>query len=390
MNTKPFYIGITILIAGLLLGLIGWAIYIGQQKQDLESGTKDVGYLNDLTRGVTGSGIFGGVFTDEEDIKDSEVDIPKAVLKQLYNLPIAGYYKREENSILFVDRATGHVFEQDLETNVSKRINQATVPKVYNSIFVNDGEAVVRQSIHEDGDVLTIFSLSKDGSSNTSIPFLTSIEAGQGSDFAFIEKTSTVSSLGIFDVDKETRTILFESELKNWSLQWRGNSILMTQNPSFFLLTSAMLVNSSTGSREVVISQKKGLITNLSPDAKQILFSVIENNRPVLYIRNIESGEETSLNVSGFADKCAWIESSVICALPNSLPEGSYPDIWYTGEVSFSDSFWKIDTKDLILSKIISPESELGISMDAINLLVNDNVLFFKNKTDQTLWSLII
>ncbi len=390
MNTKPFYIGIAILIVGLLFSLLGWAIYIGQQQQDLETETKDVGYLNDLTRGVTGSGIFGGVFTDDEDTKDSEVDVSKAVLHQLYNLPIAGYYKRQENSILFVDRATGHVFEQDLETNISERINQATVPKVYNSIFVGGGDAVVRQSIHEDGDILTIFSLSEDGSSNTSLPFLTSIEAGGGSSFAFIEKTPVSGSLGIFDVGKETRTILFESVLKNWLLQWEGSSILITQNPSFFLLTSAMLIDSSTGSREVILTQKKGLVTNLSPDAKEILFSVIENNIPVLYIKNIESGEETSLNVSGFADKCAWGESSIMCALPNYLPEGTYPDAWYTGEVSLSDSFWRIDTENLLITKIISPESELGVSMDAVNLKISDGVLFFKNKTDQTLWSLII
>ena len=100
------------------------------------------------------------------------------------------------------------------------------------------------------------------------------------------------------------------------------------------------------------------------------------------------------MDIAGFTEKCVWNPNgiSIFCALPNEFPEGEYPDEWYQGRVHFSDSLFEIrtDTKQII--HIISPQAEYGVSLDIINLSVSTNgkTLFFINKTDQTLWSIIL
>ena len=62
------------------------------------------------------------------------------------------------------------------------------------------------------------------------------------------------------------------------------------------------------------------------------------------------------------------------------------------GGVNFSDSLWKIDTKTALVENIIFPKKSNGVFLDMVNLATNENgySIFFKNKTDQTLWSVTI
>ena len=77
--------------------------------------------------------------------------------------------------------------------------------------------------------------------------------------------------------------------------------------------------------------------------------------------------------------------------MPKFINAGLYPDIWYQGEVSFSDQFWKIDIQTgnatLLLDPLTVPGGE---EIDGIKLALDkdEDYLFFVNKKDSFLWKL--
>ena len=394
---------IAVILISLTLGLIGWAIFIGRQQQELQRDTTDLGYFSTpsgdtpATSGGTDGGFFGGIFdTDEPDTTTPEVvETLEPILRQLYNLPTAGYVKREANSIRFVDRATGHVFEKELPNGTATRIDQTTVPQVYNAVFMQDGNGVIRQYLNDSGGSISVYSdISTSTSQTMGLPVgLQSLIINvDGTQVAYIENTpkgSAVRSETIGGLEKET---LMTSVLRDWNIGWSGNALLVTQKPSGAISGSSYLLKE--GVRTLVLQQKMGLIAVMSPDNSQVIYSSIgQRNLPVLSIKDIESNQVTNLGTVGFADKCVWhpTQSKVFCALANEFPTATYPDAWYQGSVHFSDSLWEIDTETNIFKHILSP-TNTGVTLDMSDLSISNegDVIFFINNTNQTLWSITI
>jgi hypothetical protein len=108
---------------------------------------------------------------------------------------------------------------------------------------------------------------------------------------------------------------------------------------------------------------------------------------------NVKTGNKTILNIATLADKCAWSPistSTVYCAVPNTVPKATYPDDWYQGKISFSDSMWRVEVNTNSSQEIFNPVTTEGQSdMDIVDISINNkaDTLLFKNKKDQTLWS---
>lgn len=406
MYKKYFYIGIFFLLILIIGGLLGWSIFIGKQQQALKQGTKDLGYYPNTTTNTSsnGGGFFGGVFNNDKSTNEAEDGIPseesleKPVLRQLYNLPTAGYIKKRSNAIRFVDVASGHIFEKDLPDGVTSRINQTTVPKVQKALFVNDGNALIRQYVDDEGSIISIFNdLNKKESESSTLTtnILEIVPSPDKKEIAFIMQDQRGSDLLVSQPNGESKSILNSSPLRGWSLDWEKNMILLTQKSTASLPSSAYLIDRDSEKRKLLLQQLKGLATNLSPDGKNVLYSYINTEGvPILNVKGTHvGGTEKSLTVAGLAEKCVWHPNGlkVFCALPKALPK-ALPDSWYQGIVHFSDSVFEIDISTNKISHIISPETANGVSLDIIDMTLNDlgTVLFFKNKTDQTLWSLTL
>ncbi len=399
MRKKPIYIAVIIFIVIILVGLLSWSFFVGKQQQDLARGAKDLGYAGDITGGSSGGGgilkgAFGDLLNNESAPKDFS-NTPKATLQQLYNLPIAGFIKKRANAIRFVDRATGHVFEKELPNRTTSRIDQTTIPKVYESFFLNNGESVVRRYVNESEEVVTILTdLGNEDIENTflSSEILELVVSPSGEEFVFVEKTGSGSSIIISDSKGENQREVFTSGIRNWNIDWEGDSIFLTQKASGSLPGSAYIIDAISGSVTLALQQFLGLSANLSPDGNTILYSTIEGSGlPVLAVKNLETNTILELNVTGFAEKCVWhpTDTKVYCALPTVFPEGEYPDIWYRGEVQFTDSLWEIDTETGLVANILPPSQNTGVALDMRNLRMDTkgSILFFINNIDQTLWS---
>lgn len=402
MKKRHIYIAVSVLLIALIAALVGWAIFVGRQQQELQRDTQDLGVFGSPTGGggrVGGGGLFGGVFGDDKDTAADTAQSSQPTLRQLYNLPIAGYTKKRASAVRFVDRATGHVFEKELPDGSSTRINQTTVPRVQRAVFTEDGDGVVRQYIDEGGALVTVYSDVAQKRATSSAPFrfpvLDVVPSPNGDRLAVLERTAEGSSVVITEPNGVRVREVFRSALRGWTLDWRGDTILITQKASNALPGSAYLVRTTGGAPVLALQQRAGLSAKLSPDGASLLYHTVRTGeRPVLFVYDIARNTSTPLNTFGFVDKCAWHprEPLVYCALPGEFPDAVYPDDWYQGGVHFSDSLWQIDTKTGQGVRLLSPTASSGVSLDMVNITTDaaGDTIFFKNKTDQTLWSITL
>lgn len=397
MKRKRLYIAISILVIVLTVGLLVWAVFIGRQQQELQQDIKDLGYFGSTSGGGSqGGGLFGGVFGGGDE-GDFETPGPEPILRQIYNLPTAGYIKKRADAIRFVDRATGHVFEKDLPDGTTTRIEQTTVPRVYNAVFTEDGDGVVRQYIDEKNNIISIYNeISGDPSEGFQLPInLIDIKSnGAGNQLVSIARTPEGSAVSLLHLDGSVEKNIFSSALRDWSLDWEGDSLLLTQKPSGNLPGSSYLFDVASGAQSTALQQVAGLTTKLNLGGDLVLYASIRGEgRPVLSVKNLKTRDVISLDVAGLPEKCVWdsLESNIVfCALPNSFPDVQLPDAWYQGGVHFVDALWKIDVSTGFAEHILSPTTSNGVSLDMTSLAMSrsGDAIFFINKTDQTLWSL--
>ena len=157
----------------------------------------------------------------------------------------------------------------------------------------------------------------------------------------------------------------------------------------------AYTLDAITGALQKLIGGVKGLTTRPSADMTSVLYSRGLQNRVDAFLLNVKTGATENFPVATLSEKCAWGKKApkvVYCGVPESLPQGAFPDDWYQGRVSFSDALWRIDTETNTPERLSFPEIDIKESIDAIEpfLSTDDGFLFFINKKDSSLWSLRI
>jgi hypothetical protein len=76
--------------------------------------------------------------------------------------------------------------------------------------------------------------------------------------------------------------------------------------------------------------------------------------------------------------------------VPNNAPAGEYPDIWYQGKVTLSDSLWVYDVARSTSLEIAKLHDLTGEDIDVIDISLSSSgkLLLFRNKKDHTLWAM--
>src|SRR3989338_6779767 len=106
------------------------------------------------TRG--GSGAGGGAGSSPEIFAEPR-------LRLLSSSPVAGaisVIKGSAQTVRFVDRASGNVFEVSLSDSVAvpTRLTNATIPKVYEALWQKGGERTLLRYLKDDEETIDTFS----------------------------------------------------------------------------------------------------------------------------------------------------------------------------------------------------------------------------------------
>ncbi|MGB0925247.1 MAG: hypothetical protein ACPGTS_00895, partial [Minisyncoccia bacterium] len=194
-----------------------------------------------------------------------------------------------------------------------------------------------------------------------------------------------------FETDEKKE--IFTSPYTEWLTHWNSDeSLEIVTKPSYLSEGYSYEMNPSDGDYHKSFKQKNGLNTLASPDNKNLfVFETLDNTvRSSIFSRNTK--RMRPLSIQTFPEKCTWAHdnSFLYCFVPDSLAYGNeYPDIWYQGIETYTDSMWKIDPNTLQAELISDIKDEYDQTFDVIKIGIdkNSDYLYFIDKNTEELWS---
>lgn len=303
-------------------------------------------------------------------------------------------------TLRYVERQTGNIFEYDLTTLSARRVSATTLPGIQRVLWGFEGKDVILQFIDEKTDSLkTLFAHVDEDTSesldNTHGEFLAdNLETlalnSISSDLVYTQQKND-TTLGLLRTGSTT-SMFFETPISDWSVFWPTPTKLFFSTKASGEAPGVVYeVNPLNKTSRRLPLYNYGL--SILPDetgSSFIFSSTAVESFPTLFVFDTEKELARNLSLKTFAEKCAWIDSqSVFCGVPRtSLEKTTLPDAWYQGIVSFSDTFWIVNIQTGRAFDALDPEKETSIPMDVTSVKISNskNYASFINKKDGDLW----
>lgn len=416
MNRKTLIVA---LIAIILIGLGGYFYFLKKPPVvtpavvEFPGGSRPgTGVIGGTQESTTEAG--GGVFTP-----GASTPLPR--LYELHRAPVAGagFIETKDKkgfvtsvATRYLERGLGHVYETPLATLAESRIVNETRSRISEALWGNGGKSVVVRFVDDkEGGVIktrivnigaSAISFARgtstqnisDGFLKTEelflpdyIPFMATSE--DGADKLFYLEGGVGSTANFKDTSISK---VFNSAFTEWLPQFPSQKLItLTSRPSAQVPGHMFFLNPSTKSVTKVLGNINGLTTLTSHDGKFVLFSETKGSAPELSLYDTAKKESNLLYLQTLPEKCVWgfkKTTLAYCAVPQTLPNATYPDQWYQGLVSFSDAIWEINTATFNTRKIMTPSDFRAPALDMINLALSsdDAYLLFMNKISGTPW----
>ncbi|ETB64087.1 TPA: peptidoglycan-binding protein [Candidatus Nomurabacteria bacterium] len=313
--------------------------------------------------------------------------------KYFYKLDNSNIQQTEKvEAVKYVEKATGHIYQIDLDKNTQNKVSNSTIPQINEVLFSDNAKSIIYRYLSEDKTISSYLATMGATSGNFLPSNIIEIATSPTKDKVFYLVKNEDGVYGTIRnfIDGRTNSF-FNSSFTEWLIDWdREDQILLTTKPSWSVNGSLFALNINTGTMTKILGGIKGFTTTSNKDNSLILYSSSTNNGPKLNIFNIDKHTSLDLDTYGLADKCVWSNDGVniYCAIPSKIVGNEYPDAWYQGLVSFDDFFVKINSETG--EKETLANSINKISLDGVNLLLNkdESKIFFINKKDNTFWSL--
>ena len=362
--------------------------------------------------GPAREGVFGSLFPfnfggganiTEEPSDDvpivSEGGAAPRLRKITANPAVGGIFfeNGEDTGILYIERATGHVFEGSTENTTVKRISNTTIPEIQEVVWVNKDQFIIRYLTDE--EAIETFSVRLASTSEEQAlqgTFITSWDRGvldpEGRTLFTVTEVAGDASLALVNPDGSNKRSLFTSPISSWVPLQSRNGLFVYSAPASGIPGGLFRVVGTAISS--VLGNQPGLIAQVSPGGDRVLFSTGEGNAVSLFMMKTDSGEIFESPISTIADKCVFLGDGVrvVCGVPEEFPEGEYPNDWLLGRVAFSDYLWLVDFELGSATLLSIPEDEANEIIDVLKPFVDprDEYVGFVNKNDLSLWSLRI
>lgn len=337
----------------------------------------------------------------------------KDVIKDRVKVKESNYYVR------YIDRATGHIFESKTTdpTNIQK-ISNTTIPKIYEAVFTPSGTSLIARFLDNDDRILSYYIILQDkitapvGSSTPTVDSRSLEEKAALKEAKGVYLTPNIREiamspngtkimeslygpkggvLNILDGGKNVRTVL-EHPLRDWLLYMPSETkAVITTKPSGLVLGYSYLLDISTGGLKKIVGGIRGLTTLPYKDSESFLVGEGGDSMKLSYFK--QNKNTTPIALKTLPEKCVWSNKTtdtVFCAVPNGYNKANYPDDWYKGLISFTDSIWRINVSTGETKLISDLPTESGQSIDAQNIQISNDDMYitFLNKKDLTLWGL--
>lgn len=341
------------------------------------------------------------------------------ILYQLHGQPVAGLGSfigpSRDNSTTtvyarYIERGLGHVFETDMDTLTETQLPGDLHKAVYQAPWASRASIVAIRQLAQDDTIKTFdlrvsaegkpganASSSSDTYAGTYLKdnILSLVASPDGTKFFALESTPTGGVTGVvMNSSGSNPKAIFSSAFSEWNVAWPTPSVIaLTTKPSQGIPGHLYFLNPATGAQSQILSGIGGLTDTVSPDGSHVVFGTTQPNGIGLFLYDVKTKTSSAIPLMTFPDKCAWQNTvTFYCAVPQNIAQGTYPDDWYMGLTSFTDTLWEYDTIGKSVSKIslLNSNTSEGIDLVDPQFSPDGNILFFINKKDLTPWRLLI
>ncbi|MDZ7726547.1 MAG: hypothetical protein U5L75_03130 [Candidatus Campbellbacteria bacterium] len=312
----------------------------------------------------------------------------------------------KDEFVRLLERESSHVFDVDLESLEKERLSSTTIPRIHEAIWTSGGDRVILRYLDEDNQTIktytaalvekeseleageTPFELSGEFLQDD-IPQL--VSSPKGSEIFWLDSAPTKTTGIVSAPDGTNQSAVFSSSFSEWLPQWfSSGTVNMTTKASGRTDGYSYDLPISTGQLERNIGDEEGLTTLTNPDGSYILYSVSGRSNLSVHIYNTATGNSRDLFIETLPEKCVWADTeTAYCGVPEDIGSGMYPDVWYKGQTSFSDSIFEIDASEGNAQEIYSPSETDSENIDIYKPFISESeeYLIFNNKADMSLWA---
>jgi hypothetical protein len=191
-----------------------------------------------------------------------------------------------------------------------------------------------------------------------------------------------------------TSEAIFESPFSEWISTWQGEkSINLNTKASYAAPGYAYELNTETKRYFKRAGGQNGLLVLPSRDNTKLFTSQSTENGIINTIYNIQTGESVTLSIQTLIEKCVWSYDSIFlyCGVPSNFQlTQEYPDLWYQGLESFTDSLWMVNTEtfeETFIADFREQNTEADLDIETIGISPKDQYLYFIDKKTEFLWS---
>ena len=294
---------------------------------------------------------------------------------------------RDKNGVLYYEKGTGKLFEFNFDEKTEKIISDAILPNFISSVWSPTRKEVIQSFYSQSGQDYRhhSFSTSKTTQLNPNIHSLAFSSDGNAIVYYYLEEgimdtnqselpedaqagssTEQAGKIVIAQTDGQYPKKILDTRIKDLEIAWpaKNQIVLKTTDFGIYILTEEGKLTKFM--EPVDLLQEKW-----SQSGKKMLFSALTDERtePILWIKDLETREEKSLNIQGSADKCVWSidDINIICALTKS------PSV---------DELHQINTTSGVKSLLAEPE----MSIKEVLLSGIENYLLFVGASDEKLY----
>lgn len=424
---------IWIILGGIiLLLLIGVIVFLLIHKKGTDaSGDKSIGSLFGSSGADTGrpspTGINPGTQVGDGTAGQNN-DQGEPLFRQLANIPVAGataVMHDGKTYVRYVSRENGNIFEVDPLSGVTTQLTNTTIPRIYEAEWGNSGNSVVlRYLVH---DQLSRQDTIKTYLANLILPITQASSTSGQSSVGTLKGDFLPDNISALSVSPDgahlfyllpiqegvsgsivsiatlgTREVL-RSTFSEWLPELLNSGlVVLTTKPSANVPGFSYLYNPLNKTFSRLVREKNGLTTHSEASGNRMVYSENISGNTVLDLYDAkgflsDDGETVHtqpLQLSTLPEKCVWSGNHIrlFCAAFSAPPKAEIPDDWYQGALSFSDTFWTINTDTSEITFLVDPSKEKSAlrSFDVFSPFVggDEKHFFFIDKNDATLWSM--
>lgn len=284
----------------------------------------------------------------------------------------------------FVEAGTGHIYQTDTSGTETK-ISGTTFPGVRQAVWSKEGTRVALIQETESGAFETFAGVLQKNDAGA-MTLEGSIINSSGENISFSELGDTLFStrptlqggtegIAVSLKTKKTQT-LFTTPLRNTVVWWEPSIIISTR-------PSAVLPGFAYTKDGIRITDSMNAFSEKEMD-DATLFSGESGGTLTSWIR---IGSRTTLLSRGvIPEKCTRKDFLLVCAIPSSFENAGYPDLWYRGEISYSDSLWQFDMQSGSSTLLFDFETTTKKPIDVRSIAITADGYLLEGKTDGSLW----